>query len=48
MESDLRPARLTQRATTLVSLGAAGVLLAIKLGGGLLTGSLAETWSQQC
>ena len=40
MESDLRPARLTQRATTLVSLGAAGVLLAIKLGGGLLTGSL--------
>ena len=40
MESDLRPALLTQRATTLASLACAGVLVAIKLGAGLLTGSL--------
>jgi len=40
MESDLRPALLTQRATTLASLASAGVLVAIKLGAGLVTGSL--------
>jgi len=40
MEPDLRPALLTQRATTLASIVSAVALVAIKLGAGLVTGSL--------